>query len=499
MARILVVDDDEQLRGVLKRMLERAGHDVELAAGVGAGLDALERSDIDVVLADVVMPGRSGIQLLNAVRDRTPRVPVIIMSGAASLETAAAAVRGKAFDYLIKPVLMGTLGRVVADAVREKAREVEFDRLREEDRRHREKLERVVEERTRELREREALSLLLLDSLPCVAFLLRPGTREVVASNRAGRELGAVPGATCHSTWQQRDAPCPWCLAPEVWADGGARHAVVETLGKSWDAHWVPLSPDLYLHYALDTTEQRMMEARLQEQQKLESIGMLAGGVAHEINNPISGIMGYAQLILDGVDPAETREFAGEIITEVERVAAIVKNLLTFARHEGRERGPARAGDIVQSALKLFCTIVRSDQITLGFDVPDSLPAVSCRSQQIQQVVLNLLTNARDALNDRYPGYDEDKVIKITVAAVVKKGKTWVRTTVEDHGGGIPVDLRERIFNPFFTTKRPGRGTGLGLSVSQRVVAEHGGELSVESEVGAFTRFHLDLPADNGW
>lgn len=114
-------------------------------------------------------------------------------------------------------------------------------------------------------------------------------------------------------------------------------------------------------------------------------------------------------------------------------------------------------------------------------------------------MVVNLLTNARDALNLRYPGFDENKILSITVRPLEKDGTTWVRTAIEDHGPGIPEDLLQRIFDPFFTTKPRDEGTGLGLSVSYGIMKEHHGELTVESEEGSYTRFHIDLPANNGW
>lgn len=148
MTKVLVVDDDAELRRVLKAYLENAGYEVETAGSAAAAMDVLDQSDIDVVVADVIMPGGSGIHLLRALRNRVPRIPVIVMTGSPSIETAASAVRGKAFAYLIKPVVGGTILQAVAAAAEEKAREDDFVRLREEERRHRDELERLVEERT---------------------------------------------------------------------------------------------------------------------------------------------------------------------------------------------------------------------------------------------------------------------------------------------------------------------------------------------------------------
>ena len=127
-----------------------------------------------------------------------------------------------------------------------------------------------------ELLERTQLNQVLLDAFPCVALLLRPQTREIVASNTAAVRVGAVPGTHCFSTWGQRENPCPWCLAPEVWATGEARQLEIEALGTVWDAHWIPVGPDLYMHYAFDATEQKKAEQAIQDSE--ERFRILADG-----------------------------------------------------------------------------------------------------------------------------------------------------------------------------------------------------------------------------
>ncbi|HEY9073486.1 MAG TPA: PAS domain-containing protein, partial [Desulfobaccales bacterium] len=109
------------------------------------------------------------------------------------------------------------------------------------------------------------MSQIFLDNLPCVALLLRPSTREIVASNPAAVKVGAVPGTTCFATWGQRDNPCPWCLAPELWKTGKAQHLEVEADGVVWDAYWAPVGPDLYMHYAFDITGRKRMEDALRD------------------------------------------------------------------------------------------------------------------------------------------------------------------------------------------------------------------------------------------
>lgn len=133
----------------------------------------------------------------------------------------------------------------------------------------------------------------------------------------------------------------------------------------------------------------------------------------------------------------------------------------------------------------------------MQLDISEGLPDISCRSQQIQQVIMNLLTNARDALNEKYKGYNEDKIIKLNCVTIKKEQKQSLRITIEDHGNGIPELIQEKMFTQFFTTKGIDKGTGLGLTISLGIIKEHHGELTFDTKEGSFTRFYINLPVDN--
>jgi PAS domain S-box-containing protein len=243
-------------------------------------------------------------------------------------------------------------------------------------------------------------------------------------------------------------------------------------------------------------TERDQLEARLRQQQRLDSIGTLASGVAHEINNPVQGIMNYAELIA-GSSAADDmiREFATEIGIETQRVATIVRQLLAFSRQELSEAvEPTAVSELVEGTMSLIRAVMRRDQIQVDIALPVDLPKVACRRQQIHQVIMNLVTNARDALNTRWPKYHEDKRIRIGGEAFMRDGAPWVRVTVSDLAGGVPQDMVVRIFDPFFTTKGRDHGTGLGLAVSHGIVAEHGGMLTLENRPGIGAEFRVELP-----
>jgi PAS domain S-box-containing protein len=285
-----------------------------------------------------------------------------------------------------------------------------------------------------------------------------------------------------------------------------------EESSRWWSGRFAPIGVDgrveRVILVATEVTERRAaerekqrLEAKLRQQQRLESIGTLASGVAHEINNPIQGIMNYAELIAcSKVADAEIREYADEIEHETRRVATIVRNLLAFSRQEGEKSMVATTiPSIVDGTLSLIHAVLRKDQIRLRIELPEDLPAVHCRAQQIQQVIMNLVTNARDALNARWPSYHDDKRIDIIGHAFERGDETWVRISVADHGGGIPNEVVARIFDPFFTTKGRDQGTGLGLAVSHGIVAEHGGELRLDNRFGTGAVFHVELPCRRAW
>ncbi len=239
----------------------------------------------------------------------------------------------------------------------------------------------------------------------------------------------------------------------------------------------------------------RKIHNMLRKKQNLESIGTLASGVAHEINNPLNGIINYAQIILDSSDEeSKNYEYTKEIIRESNRVAKIVRSLMSFSSQENHEYIIIKLSKLAEEVLVLINTVISLDEITLETYPCKHLPYVMCSPQQIKQILMNLLTNARYALNQKYPGYHENKIMKISCGTIKKEKEKFVRITVEDHGGGIPEGVQTKLFEPFFSTKDRFEGTGLGLSICYGIAKEHGGELSLETKIGKYTKFYLDLP-----
>ena len=243
------------------------------------------------------------------------------------------------------------------------------------------------------------------------------------------------------------------------------------------------------------------LKAQAAQSQRLKSIGMLTSGVAHEINNPLCIILNLAQLIMDDADlTAETRNHAATIVDESERMATMLRDLLSFSRQKKESPSPADVRTLVNRTLSIVRSSFHRDRIEVSTEIPEGLPMVRCHRQQIQQVLMNLLFNARDALNARFSDAAPDKMIRIVVRPFEREGETWIRLTVEDRGIGVPPEVSRRMFDPFFTTKPQDKGTGLGLSISYGIMKEHGGDLWFENRPETGALFHMDLETDNnGW
>jgi PAS domain S-box-containing protein len=252
---------------------------------------------------------------------------------------------------------------------------------------------------------------------------------------------------------------------------------------------------DRILRRVRDTTDRDQFQQELLQAQKMEAIGLLVAGVAHELNNPLASIVAFSQLIrTDPQLPDALHHQADLLIQEANRTRRIVQNLLDFARQRPPERVPTSIRELIDGVLGLQSYTFGPSRIQVTLDIPDDLPDVSLDRAQIQQVLINLTLNAAQAI--KLKGSRGSIHIK-TSAAVRPDGAPIVRVSVSDDGPGIPEALRSRLFVPFFTTKPPGEGTGLGLSVSFGIIAGHGGTLRYEPGPGGVgTSFIFELPIE---
>jgi PAS domain S-box-containing protein len=248
---------------------------------------------------------------------------------------------------------------------------------------------------------------------------------------------------------------------------------------------------------ARNLTEEEVLRAEAIRAAQLAAIGELASGVAHEINNPINGIINYAQIILDDRDAADVGTNLNNIITEGKRIAGIVSKLLDFARRREESPSYAQVDEIVENSLQLLAHLLKKDGISCVVTTDGELPPLKCNEQQLQQVVLNIISNARYALNKKYPVPCPEKILQIAGEVTRARNGDAIRLTFTDYGVGIPAEIRDRLFDPFFSTKPKGEGTGLGLSISHGLISNHGGQIRVKSRKGKWTSFIIDLPVSS--
>ncbi|MEO8592688.1 MAG: ATP-binding protein [Candidatus Solibacter sp.] len=241
------------------------------------------------------------------------------------------------------------------------------------------------------------------------------------------------------------------------------------------------------------TLQLKAAQRKLLQSDRLASLGQLSASVAHEINNPVSGVLNLSMLLQrmlkdDGVPVEripEFRRYLGQVTSETARVGRIVSDLLAFSRRGKPQRAPADLNRIVRMTLSLVEHKMKLSNVVVESTYCEDLPAAPCDSSQIQQVVLNLVLNAAEATHSRAER-------RVTVSTA--QGDGAVLLQVADNGEGIPPENLAKIFDPFFTTKPEGKGVGLGLAVSYGIVDSHGGELEVKSTVGEGTMFTMSLP-----
>jgi signal transduction histidine kinase len=242
---------------------------------------------------------------------------------------------------------------------------------------------------------------------------------------------------------------------------------------------------NIELTAALKETQQ--LQSELIQSEKLAGIGTLAAGIAHEVSSPLFGIMGLAEAITDEEKIDLCHEYARDIVEYSRTIRDIVKELSSYSRASSAEYlTTVELSRVIEDAVRLVERSADCRGVTISVDVaPQTF--VQARTSEVQQVFVNLVKNAVEAIEDRDVGTG-----KVTVRAGTRDGRVWA--TVEDSGAGIPSDRLSLVFDPFYTTKAPGKGTGLGLNIVYRIMAKHRGQVSVDSTVGKGTRFTLSFP-----
>jgi PAS domain S-box-containing protein len=242
------------------------------------------------------------------------------------------------------------------------------------------------------------------------------------------------------------------------------------------------------VHIVRDVSGRKRMEEQLVMTDRLASIGELASGIAHELNNPLTSVIGFSQLLMEGNIPDNIKEDLGTVYSEAQRAATIVKNLLTFARKHASVKQLSQVNTIIEDVLRLRAYEQKVNNIEVDKRLATDLPEIMVDYFQMQQAFLNIIVNAESAMLEAHG--------KGKLAITTERVNGGIKVTFTDDGPGILKENMKRIFAPFFTTKEVGKGTGLGLSICHGIVSGHGGRIYAESEFGRGATFVVELPSN---
>jgi signal transduction histidine kinase/DNA-binding response OmpR family regulator len=490
--KILVVDDDMTICTYLENFFSRYSYQVITTQTGEDAIDIINNEKIDVILLDLVLPDMDGFRILDFIHQRDPDINVIIITGYASLESAVEAVRKGAYDYLRKPFVNEELLKTTSNALDHK-------KLKEYNRRSEIAL----------LESEDRFANLIVNSLSGIAIIQKD---NVVYQNPEQRKLFrnlqepfSIKGFACvhpddfekvNQTYQSliservkivdldfRFFP-PGKTQPHrdmVWVQCRASHFVYK-------------NQDAILVNMMDISRAKELEKLIIIKDKMASLGRVAAGIAHEIRNPLSGINSYLFSMedicsMEKVEPEDIqqlKQITSRIQMSSNKIEAVVKRVLDFSRPSTPKMIMIDINNTLIETIELTMATLRKNEVTLEQDLEENLPQCYGDGHLIEQVILNLINNAVNAM-----GYmTSEKKMRITSY----KKHDCVNISVADSGPGVPVELREKIFDPFFTTETD--GSGIGLSISQRIIADHDGSIRVDTSQWGGADFNVELPIE---
>ena len=494
---VLLIDDDEDdfviARELISGFRERR-YRLDWVDNYAAGLEAVQRGEHQICLLDYRLGALTGLDLLRAAREKGCRVPMILLTGQGDHEVDLEAMKAGAADYLVKGQLNeNTLERAIRYAI-------------------------AGEQAGRDLRRERDLITRITETSP-VGIVMACGAGKITFANlKAEQVLGltkeAIEERACNILdWPPTDpdgSPVPGQPSPlrEVLASGKPVHDVRlaiqnQGLRVPLSANAAPLldsagKVDGMVVTVEDITRRLSLEAQLRQSQKMECVGQLAAGVAHDINNVLTVIQGHAGMLLNSLPPGASEENSLKQITAAaERAAAFIRQLLLFSRKQMFQTKLVKLNSVLRNMANMLSRLLGED-ITLEFSCLPDLPRIEADTGMLEQVVMNLAINARDAMPK-----GGQLTITTSLASIpedyarhnpeARAGK-FICLIVQDTGCGMDHKVLQRIFEPFFSTKEAGKGTGLGLATVYGIVKQHRGWIEVESNVGMGTVFKIYFP-----
>ena len=501
--RILHLEDDPNDAELVRSILENEGFNCDIIRVETRDefVHALEQDAFDIILADYSLPMFDGLTALGLVKETCPTIPFILLSGTLGEELAIDSLKAGATDYVLKhrlSRLVPSIKRALQEA---------------EDRAQRKKAEASFKESEEKYRN-------LVDNISIGVSLISPNM-EILTRNTQMEKWFPLVDETkkpiCHQTFHvpPKDGISSHCPVCQTFSDGQRHERIMETQTGEGIKNFRIISTPIKdgsghiinaIEMVEDITEKRKaaeekkrLEDQLQQAQKMEAIGTLAGGIAHDFNNILSPIIIHTEMALMDLPPeSPLKHNLEEVYRASERAKNLVRQILTFSRHQHQERTPLKLGIILKEVIKLLRSSLPAT-IDIHQDIETTSDAILADPTQIHQVILNLCTNAFHAMREKGgvlkiglkdENLDADKASRFANFAP----GNYVNLIVSDTGHGMDEETMKRIFEPYFTTKDPGEGTGMGLAVIHGIVKNYGGDITVESEPGKGTTFQIFFP-----
>jgi len=494
----------------LQKLLESRRYVVGAVEGYQEAMDWLSQHTPSVVVADFQLPVSDGLELLEVVRKEHPACQRILLTGYAEVSIVQRALNAGTIQYFIaKPwdseELLDVMAAAITTHVRTERQEALATLLKKQNAELEMmalRLETMVDHRTSQIerakKQWERTFDAISDPLTLVTSDFGLERVNVAAAAHSSLPVRQMPGTKCHESLFGRSEPCQGCpLADDSarWSATGKADAEIvdDSTGKTFLLSVFLLEREAegprYICYYKDITEQKQLQRQVLQAEKMAGIGQLAGGVAHELNNPIGVILSFTQFskqTAQNLEDDELLDNLSEVENAAKRCQRIVAGLLDFSRPSMDEKmGLVNINETLEKALFLVSTQKATRSLSIEKKLATGLPPVMGNDNQLLQVFINLIRNAVQAM-------PEGGRLTLT-SERLPTGE--LKATVADTGVGIAPENHGRLFEPFFTTKAPGAGTGLGLSVTYGIVDRHGGRLELESEVGRGSRFFVFLPA----
>jgi two-component system NtrC family sensor kinase len=491
--RVLIVEDQDDEALMLLRLLRCAGYDltferVDTAAALQAALD---RQTWDIIIADYTLPKFNGLAALSYVKERGLDLPFIIISETSGEDIAVAAIKAGAHDYIMKhnlDHLVAAVERELRAAEGRRARTQAKETLQE----NYQIMHAVFEGASDAIFVKDLQGrYVMINSAGAQVFGKSPGD---LIGKQAAELFGAESvGQVLEHDRQVVDSGETRSFEETITVLGTKR-IFLSTRTPHRDHHGQIIG---IIGIARDISERKQAEEQFQRQrdalsqsEKLATMGQLLAGVAHELNNPLSVVMGQASLLRQSIRGKRQVERAEKIVQSAERCARIVKNFLALARQQPPERHPVQVNQVAREAVELLAYPLRVDSVDVVWELADEVPVLWADTHQLHQVVVNLVANAHQAMRE----VAGPRRLTIGTGVSVEPPQVWME--VRDTGPGVAAGLDARIFEPFFTTKPPGVGTGLGLSLCQGIVEGHGGKIGLVRAEGTGAIFRVELPVE---